>query len=301
MKISLLTDAPKHNLAIMKLSAYHKSCGDTVSLNEPIFHADYTYASVLYEQNRKVFIADEYGGPAIGGKLTNEVETTKPDYDLYGLDYSMGYTFRPCWNTCDFCKVPKMDHPDVAHHSIWEFHDTKFKKICLLNNNTFLDKRWMETFEEVWDAGLAVVDENGYDLRLVGEEQALALKKTKWATPIHFAWDRMSDEPLIRHGLAMLAKHKLKSSRNGVYVLIGYNTTEEEDLHRCQVIHDSGLTPYPMPFVKNKYTKSFKRFINLHYYRKEKSIKDAWKNYGKVRAKAWRGYRKSSREARGRY
>jgi len=28
MKISLLTDAPKHNLALMKLSTWHKHAGD---------------------------------------------------------------------------------------------------------------------------------------------------------------------------------------------------------------------------------------------------------------------------------
>lgn len=52
----------------------------------------------------------------------------------------------------------------------------------------------------------------------------------------------VGDEPLIRHGLQLLNKHKLRSTSNGVYILIGYNTTEEEDLHRCQIVHDYGLT-----------------------------------------------------------
>lgn len=279
MKINLLTDAPRHNLALMKLSAWHKSGGDDVQLNEPIFPAHYTYASILFEHNRNVFIADEYGGPAIGGKLPAEVEGLKPDYDLMPTDYSLGYTFRPCWNTCDFCKVPKMDHPDTDHHSIWEFHDSRFKKICLLNNNTFLDPRWRETFEEIWAADLTVIDENGYDLRLLDDEKADALHRTKWATPLHFAWDRMSDEPLVVRGLALLNKHRMRSTSNGVYILIGYNTTEEEDLHRCQVVNDYGLTPYPMPYVRNKYTRRFKRFMNLHYYRQYNTIKEAWMRY----------------------
>jgi len=64
MKISLLSDAPRHNLALMKISAWHKAGGDTVTLNMPLFKADYTYASVLFARNTKRFIADEYGGPA---------------------------------------------------------------------------------------------------------------------------------------------------------------------------------------------------------------------------------------------
>jgi hypothetical protein len=279
MKINLLTDAPKHNLALMKLSAYHKQCGDVVSLNEPIFEADYTYASILFDWNVKRFIANEYGGPAFDGNLPIYIEGMKPDYDLMGLDFSLGYTFRPCFNSCDFCKVPKMDHPSINHQSIWVFHNPKFKKICLLNNNTFQDTQWKETFEEIWDADLSVIDENGYDLRLLDDEKTDALHRTKWSTPLHFAWDRMVDETLIRNGLDLVAKHKLRSTSNGVYVLIGYDTTEEEDLHRCQVVHDYGLTPYPMPYIRNEYTKRFKRFINLHYYRKYPSIKDAWNAY----------------------
>lgn len=50
MKINLMTDAPKHNLALMKLSAYHRAQGDEVYLNMPLVMADYTYASVLYEK-----------------------------------------------------------------------------------------------------------------------------------------------------------------------------------------------------------------------------------------------------------
>ena len=278
MKISLLTDAPKHNLALMKLSAWHKANGDKVELNMPILPADYRYASVLFEKSK--LIADEYGGPAVDNScLSIDTEKMKPDYDLYGLDYSLGYTFRPCFNTCDFCKVPKMEHPDIEHHSIYEFHTPEFKKICILNNNTFQDPMWLETFQEIWDADLTVLDENGYDLRLIDDQKADALHRTKWATPLHFAWDRMQDESLIIEGLKALTKHHLRSTSNGVYVLIGYNTTEAEDLHRCQVIDNYGLTPYPMPFVKNDYTRRFKRFMNLHYYRKHKTITEAWEDY----------------------
>jgi hypothetical protein len=293
LKISLLTDAPKHNLALMQISAWHKANGDDVSLNMPLFPADYTYASILYDWNIRQFNADEYGGPAyvsmgrfpaaktdiVSEFLPTDVRTFGPDYDLFGLGYSLGYSFRPCYNTCDFCSVPMMTHPDNLHHSIHEFHDSRFDKICLLNNNTFQDPQWKETFEEIWDANLSVIDENGYDLRLLDDEKADALHRTKWATPIHFAWDRMSDEALIINGLKLVEKHKMRSTSNGVYVLIGYNTTEEEDLHRCQIINDYGLTPYPMPYEKNRYTRRFKRFINLHYYRKYKTISAAWNDY----------------------
>ena len=155
------------------------------------------------------------------------------------------------------------------------------RAICLLNNNTFSDPQWRETFEEIWEASLTVIDENGYDLRLMDDEKAEALHRTKWATPLHFAFDHMKDESGVRNGLKLLEKHKLRTTSNGVYVLIGFNTSEREDIHRCQIINDHGLTPYPMPYKKTKKLMRFKRFINLHYYRKYPTIEKAWKDYKK--------------------
>ena len=279
MRISLLTDAPRHNLALMHISAFHKALGDTVILNQPLWPADKRYASILFDWNVNKFLADEYGGIGYNFEpLPSEIHHCRPDYNLYYHDYSLGYTFRFCPRGCPFCKATKMEK-DRRHYSIWDFHDSRFQKICLLNNNTFFDPQWKETFEEIWDAELIVIDENGYDLRLLDDEKAEALHKTKWATPLHFAWDRMSDESEIIRGLKLLEIHHLRTTSNGVYVLIGYDTTTEEDLHRCQIIVDHGLTPYPMPYVFTNYTRRFKRFMNLHYYRQTSTIEKAWKEY----------------------
>ena len=280
MKISLLTDALKHNLALMKISAWHKANGDEVTLNAPIFPADYTYASILFEKNIGKYRADEYGGPAYDhwpNKLQPEIENMRPDYRLYPCDYSLGYTYRLCSNDCHFCKVPKFDHPDSEHHSIYEFHNPDFKTICLLNNNTFQDPQWKETFEEIWDADLTVIDENGYDLRLLDDEKADALKRTKFKGKLHFAWDRIQDESLIIEGLKTLRRHKISGS--GIYVLIGYNTTREQDIYRCQKIIEYKQNPYIMPYERTKDNVRFKRFIDTFMWRKYKTIEAAWMDY----------------------
>lgn len=273
MDVNLYTDAPKHNLALMKLSAWHKAQGHNVTLNFPLIQADYSYASILYEKNINAYMADEYGGAAFPDVcLTQEIENMKPDYELFGLDYSLGYTFRQCFRKCPFCKVPKMNHPDKEHHSIWEFHDKRFKKICLLNNNTFFDKRWRETFEEIWDVKLTVVDENGYDLRLIDEEKAAFLRKTKFKGQIHYAWDLMENEKDVLNGLRLAPKGM-------VYILIGYNTTEEEDIYRFQKVVDYGHDPYIMPYNQSAREMVFKRFAGLFMWRKYPTIKEAWANY----------------------
>jgi hypothetical protein len=273
MNINLLTDATQHNLALMRISAFHKAQGDYVCL-KGVGSFDITYGSWLFDFTPKG-VCDVEGGPGcdVELKLPEPIMVMRPDYDLYGLDFSIGYTWSWCPRKCPFCVVPKQNNPK-AHESIWSFHDSRFKKICLLNNNTFSDPQWRETFEEIWDAGLIVIDQNGYDLRLIDEEKADALKRTKFQGYRHYAWDHMHDEQKVLNGLRI-------APRGIVYVLIGYNTTHEEDLHRCQKIHDNGHDPYVMPYNRTREEKMFKRFIDCRAYRKHKTIEEAWKDYKK--------------------
>lgn len=275
MRVNLLTDAPKHNLALMKISAYHKAHGNIVKLNEPITGEGLTYGSWLFKVK---YHSDITGGPAYNPQTRlNGFEDIKPDYELYpNNDFSLGYTWSYCPRECAFCCVPKQHNPK-EHHSIWDFHDHRFSKIRLLNNNAFSDPQWLETFEEIWNADLTICDENGYDLRLLDEEKAIALKRTKFDKQVHFAWDLIKDEQAIRQGLHLAKEHRLDAM---VYVLIGYDTTREEDLHRCQVINDMGFDPYPMPYNGGtKADRAFKRFICLRGYRRYKTLTTAWQAY----------------------
>ena len=277
MNINLCTDAPKHNFALMKISSLHKVLfGDKVFLNG-VGCFDMTYGSWLFKNSQKV-PCDVEGGPGIDPtiRLTN-FDQMRPDYSLFGLDYSLGYTWSWCPRKCPFCIVPKQNNPKI-HSSIWNFHDSRFKKICLLNNNTFSDPRWKETFEEIWEANLTVFDENGYDLRLLDDEKAEALHKTKFLHRIHYAWDLMKDEKKIIEGLEILKRNNVIRQKDVVYVLIGFNTIEEEDLYRISKIHEFGLSVYPMPYIKNAYTRAMRDFVRLYYWRSYNDFNEAWKD-----------------------
>jgi hypothetical protein len=272
MNVNLVTDAPKHNLVLMKLSGAYKEKGYRVWLNG-VGEFDDTIGSWLFSRSEKVPCTKE-GGPGVNNYVYDPYDKLRPDYGLYGLDYSLGYTWRYCPRKCSFCVVPKLVEIPRLHHSIWNFHDSRFTKICLLNNNTFSDPQWKETFEEIWEADLTVIDENGYDLRLIDEEKADALRKTKFQGQIHYAWDNIADEKKILDGLKI-------APRGMVYVLVGYNTTQDEDFHRCQKIHDLGHDPYVMPYNRgNKELRAFKRFIDSRMYRKYPTLREAWGAYG---------------------
>jgi len=275
MKISLLTDAPQHNLALMKISAWHKANGDIVNYNMLNTNADLTYGSWLFSQRH---YADINGGSIFPNIELDSKFEGKPDYDLFPIDYSLGYTWRYCPRKCEFCVVPKQ-HNTKEHRSIWAFHDAKFNKLCLLNNNTFSDPKWLDTFQEIWDAKLTVI-EHGFDIRLIDDEKAETLKKTTFEKGyVHFAWDLMNDERKVRQGLKLVRLYRIRAM---VYVLVGFNTTIEQDLHRCQIIHDFGFDPYIMPYNRGtKENRKFKRFIDTRVYRKYKTLQEAWNDYGK--------------------
>lgn len=267
----------------MKISAWHKAQGDEIRLNMPLWRADKTYASILFEWNIDKFIADEYGGPAYAKNQRNSGIYKKmylddlPDYGLFNLGFSLGYSFRSCFRKCSFCKVDALEPDPPKHYSIWSFHPTTFKKICLLNNNTFFDSQWKETFEEILDANLIIKDENGYDLRLIDEEKATWLKKMKWDHGPKFAWDRMEDEKEILRGFSEINRVGFKKCT--VYILMGYDTTMEQDIYRCQKIHDLGHNPFPMLYKESRELRKFRRMIYARYYRRSGNIEKAWKEY----------------------
>jgi len=277
MKISLLTDAPKHNLALMKISTCHRNRGDEVKLNMPLWPADYRYGSYIFENSTR-FTVDSIGGIAVGPKmkLPEEIEKLKPDYSLFNLDHSLGYTFRDCYRKCPFCKV-RLLRQDLLHHSIWDFHEKRFDTIELLNNNTFFDTLWEYTFKEIYEAKLKII-EHGMDLRLLDDHKVWWIKRLMWKNNPKFAWDQMKDKKKIIKGLRLLQKYKIEGM---IYVLMGFDTTMEENIYRCEVINSLGSKPFPMLYKPTKELRRFRRMIYLRYYSRYKSIKEPWKDYKK--------------------
>ena len=265
MRVSILTpDSKKPNLAAMKISTYHKAQGDEVRINFPLLPADKTYASIIFDDTI-LPPADVYGGPGYNPavRLPDIIEKCKPDYSLYpNIDYSLGYTYRACHRGCGFCKVKDMNEP-IDHRSIWSFHEKKFKKIALLNNNTFEDPKWRDTFEEIWDAGLKLKDVSGFDARLMNPDRAFAIAKTRFVGKFHIAWDFIKDNEQIFKGLQIMFDAGVKAYKIMCYVLIGFDTTEEEDLYRIERLRDWKIDPFVMPFDKtNLYQEKLARYVN---------------------------------------
>ena len=247
-------DSKMPNLALMKLGRYHQKRGDNIRLaygKVPIW-GDRQYISVMFAWS-KGLLPDWgiKGGPGFDPKveLPPAVEKLRPFYGLYPENkISWGYTFRGCPRGCSFCLVPKMPMgSDFSHRSIWSFATKRKKEICLLNNNTFFDLQWPDTFREIYEANLTIMDLNGYDIRLMDRRKAEWLARLKWSKGVHFAYDNISSKDKVIAGLKCLEKH---GTLHGVrfYCLTGYDETFEQELERINLLRSFGVSVFALQY-----------------------------------------------------
>lgn len=128
MKIGLI-DVDSHNfpnLALMKISAWHKQQGDTVEWCNLFKHYDRVYQSKVFDDTYTPDLeyipnADEIIKGGTGYDLDNilpvEIEHCYPDYSLYPeltKDTAFGFLTRGCPRACDAIIVDKtFGHDDL--------------------------------------------------------------------------------------------------------------------------------------------------------------------------------------------
>ena len=263
MKIGLI-DVDSHNfpnLALMKISAYHKAIGDEVDwwwgfenydriYMSKVFDATYT-ADIDEPCNSKEIIK---GGTGYGltNKLPDEIEHMMPDYSLYGIqDTAYGFLTRGCPRGCPFCIVEKKEGRKsykVADLSEWWSGQ---KNIVLCDPNILGCKEHIDLLGQIAHSRAWVDFNQGLDARLLNRENIEALNKVNTKV-LHFAWDLMEQSDEVLKGLNLYLEYgKVKSQRQRmVYVLTNFNTSHDDDLYRIYTLHDMGYEPYVMIFDK---------------------------------------------------
>lgn len=262
------------NIALMKLSAWHKRQGDMVEWYSPWGErCDLVYVSKVFSfspdydlainADRVVYGGSGYAIDLEDGRevfrkerdrdLPDEIEHIYPDYSLYPeltKDTAYGFLTRGCPRGCSFCIVEKKEgrcSRKVA--DLAEFWSGQ-KNIVLCDPNILAAKEWKDLLQQLIDSKAWVDFNQGLDIRLMTGEKAYYLGKIK-TKEIHFAWDRYNDRSKILPKLKLYAKlTKLKSHNTIVYTLVNYDTTFEQDLERIYTLRDMGYWPYIMIYNK---------------------------------------------------
>lgn len=270
MKIGLI-DVDGHNfpnLPLMKLSAWHKSKGDSVEWYEPMFsgHMDRVYMSKVFSftPDFEYYIdADEIvkGGSGysihnIDGKecynketdtdLPYHIEHIYPDYSIYPQytnNTAYGFLTRGCPRGCGFCHVAaKEGKKSYKVADLSEFWRGQ-KNIVLLDPNITACKDCADLFRQLIESRARIDFTQGLDIRTMTEEKAELLKQMRIKS-VHFAWDRYEDKDKVIPRLKMFAEvTKWHRSKMIVYVLVNYNTTIEQDLERVYTLREMGYSP----------------------------------------------------------
>ena len=272
-------DSKQVNLALMKLSAYHKAQGDTVILNpSSAAQVDKVYCSVLFSWNREaalrlaeIFPNIEFGGTGydLTTVLPAEIEAMRPDYDLYTVDViekrikgimtkakrrekaetiinaGIGFTSRGCIRTCAFCVVPQKEGRLHSVGSLADLINPRSNVVTLLDNNLTADPDCLEKLREAKERKLTLDITQGIDVRLVTPEIAKALSEVKHLRSLHYSWDMIHSEKPVVEGIAALSKF-VKPWKHLCYMLAGFNTSFEEDEYRSRRLIKMGVDPYIM-------------------------------------------------------
>ena len=276
MNIGLI-DVDSHNypnLALMKLSAWHKRNGDTVEWYDVFAnHYDIVYKSkvftftadydiVISNADKVVSGGTGYAIHGAGGEhyiktddisLPDEIEHTMPDYSIYGItDTAYGFLTRGCPRGCKFCIVGKKE--GLCSQKVADLSEfwTGQRNIVLNDPNILACKEWEDLLRQLAESN-AIVDFNqGLDARMLTIEKCNALKSVK-TKEIHFAWDRYQDKELILPKLRMYAEvtgQKATSHTNIVYVLVNHTSTIDQDLERIYTLRELGYWAYVMVYDK---------------------------------------------------
>lgn len=282
MKVRLLANDSKiPNIAIMKISTYHKRLGDDVAWYNPIF--DYEDTDILYHSQIFTF-TPKYQYYPINAKIIKggtgfNIKSALPaaidkivelDYSLYPeCNYSIQFLSRGCIRNCKFCVVRAKE--GLIHKVEPLSLNPDGKYIMLLDNNFFACKEWRDNIEILKKYNQPIDFNQGIDLRLLTEEQCIELKKLKIKT-IHCAWDNYQDKDIIIPKLELLCRY-IKPYKITCYVLVGFENKEiiPTDIERVLLLDCMGVDPFAMGYMdydnpkyeKSKSVKDFCRWVNM--------------------------------------
>lgn len=281
MKVGIIDIEPKiFNTAYMQIASYYKQQGDIVEWWTPITHRQFhvVFCSSLFTYTDKSDIPKDVicGGTGfdVTSRLSRGMEACELDYSIYpNCHKSFVWFSRGCRRNCPWCVVPAKEgkiHPVKAKEL-----NPRGKYIVVSDNDFFGNPEWEDAIQCLRNINLPC-DFQGIDIRGITKMQAHSLSQLRHHKRIKFAWDVPDDEEKIKAGLSLLIQYN-SPYKLMCYVLIGFNTTEGQDLHRVETLRNWGVDPFVMAYDRSDlYQRSLARYVNRKAIFKKVTWTDYW-------------------------
>ena len=273
MKVGLIDVDGHHfpNLALMRIAAWHKARGDEVVW----WWSDWEHYDVVYKS--KVF-SDAYspdvpdplnadkiikGGTGYAIKLVveresfdraahttlpPEVEAMPPDYSIYPqYDFAVAMTTRGCPRGCGFCHVAAKEGRRSVKVADVSLFWAGQKEIKVLDANITACPEKRELFRQYRETGARIDFTQGLDIRLIDDDDISDINRMR-LRQVHFAWDNPKED--LADAFSKWAREFRLARKGMVYMLVGFNSTLDEDLMRVYTLRDMGFDPYVMIYNK---------------------------------------------------
>lgn len=309
-------DGALPNLALMKLSHWHKSIGDNVFFTRHIDRQpeepqhDIVYGSSIFKFSserisrfKQQWPVSIVGGTGSNNSITIEqiIGSQHEHYDYSGypnVDFSIGFTQRGCRLKCKFCVVPEKEGKPKSVNTILDiWRGPPYpKKLHILDNDFFGNSEWRERIDEIREGKFKVCLSQGINVRLIDRESAKALSTIQYRDTkfqkrrLYSAWDNLGDEKIFFKGVDLLEKAGIPPKHLMVYMLVGYDKNETWDRiwYRFYEMIGRGVSPYPMVFDRSrKDLCAFQRWVVMGLYRIVLWINFDNKNKSEESIEAW--------------
>lgn len=166
------------NLALMKVSAWHKAQDDEVQWWNPIESFDRVYSSKIFTFSKEeTFLPTSAirGGTGYGiyNELPKEIDDMFPDYSLYPeYKSAIGFLTRGCIRRCAWCVVPKKEGSIHPYRTWREIKRPDSRDIVFMDNNVLASPFGIVQMEDMVGENIRVDFNQGLDARLISPEIA---------------------------------------------------------------------------------------------------------------------------------
>lgn len=257
MNVALLAvDSDYPNLALMKLSAYHKAQGDTVDWYNPFDRYDRLYMAKVFS------FTPDYGycitnvgevvrggtGYDIHSALPGYVDCLQPDYSLYPCvsgNTAYGFLTRGCPNRCRWCIVPQKEGAIRPYMDVDDIAVGGRDHLILMDNNILACDYGLAQIEKIVRRKYHVDFNQALDARLVTPEVARLLAKVRWIKRIRFGCDTPGQIASCEQAIDLIRS----AGYRGEFFLYCIIIDFDESYRRiCHWRTDKKVIPFAQPF-----------------------------------------------------